>query len=103
MASPSPEFLTRSRPMAAPQTISLSVTTAKHSSALTPGKYQAWATVAWFARQGTFSSVTAALTDTPIQAYQILTFYVIDGDGTDTGLAGILAASTGTAYVQELK
>ncbi len=101
MAYPTPDMVMRSRPEADPRTISLSGTTAKTSAALAPGKYQTRAPVAWFVKLGDHTTVEATTSSTPLQAYQILTFYVMGTD--DDGIAGILSASTATAYVQELK
>ncbi len=102
MAVPPLAWALRSNPVDDPVTISLSGTTAKTSAALPPGKYQAWAPVAWFVKRGVHASVEAALTSCPLQAYQILTFYVTQ-TGVDDGIAGILSASTSTAIVQALK
>lgn len=94
---PSADIFARRRYLTAPVLISLSAVTAK-SAALSAGNiYDLYASVPWFFQQGDQSTITAALTSIPLQAWQPTEIYV-SGAG-DTGIAGILASGTGTAYI----
>jgi hypothetical protein len=100
MGYPSPDVQARGRFLTAPVTISLTVATAASAALKKGAKYIVWANVAWFFKQGA-TGVTAALTDIPLLAYEKVTIAVTDGT-EDIKIAGILSASTGTAYIVEV-
>jgi hypothetical protein len=83
-----------------PVTISLSVTTAASAALKKGAKYIVWATADWFFRQGA-TDVTATSSSIPLRAYERAVFKVKDGT-EDIKIAGILSASTATAYIVEV-
>lgn len=97
---PSGDVQSRARYLTDPVTVALSNTT-NRSAALKSGcKYEVYADVAWFFKQGSSASVAATTSSIPLQAYQVVRLYV-SGDADDS-VAGILSAGTGTAYIVEV-
>lgn len=101
MGVASPDVQARGRFLTDPVTISLSTTTAASAELKKGAKYIMWANVAWFFRQGATGVTAVAATSIPLLAYEKVCFAVTDGT-EDIKIAGILSASTGTAYIVEI-